>query len=72
MATKSINITISMKRLFYTLICILTAMVGYTIHNSIFWSIIDFLFAPIAWIKWIICQEVTLSILKTTFSWFFN
>lgn len=49
---------------------ILTAMVGYTIHKSIFWSIIDFLLAPLVWIKWIICHEVTLSIIKETFSWF--
>lgn len=56
----------------YTILCLLTAMIGHTIHKSIFWSIMDFIFAPIAWIKWIICEEVTLSIIKTTFSWFFK
>jgi hypothetical protein len=42
-----------------------TAIVGYEINNkSIFWAIIDFLFYPIAWIKWIICHEVNISIIK--------
>lgn len=60
-----------MKELFYTIFCVITAMVGYTIHGSLFWSIADFFFAPIAWAKWLICREVTLSIIKNTFSWFF-
>lgn len=49
---------------------LLTANVGYSIHNSIFWSIIDFIFYPIAWIKWIICHEVTLTIIEKSFNWF--
>jgi hypothetical protein len=60
-----------MKELFYTIACVLTAMIGYTIHGSLFWSIVDFFFAPFAWIKWLVCQEVTLSIIKETFTWFF-
>jgi len=59
--------------LLYTLFCVLTAMIGYNINNqSLFWAIVDFIFTPLAWIKWIICQEVTLSIIKHTFAWFFN
>lgn len=45
-----------------------TAMVGNAIHSSIFWSIVDFFFWPIAWLKWLICQEVTISIIKSAFS----
>lgn len=56
----------------YLIISICTAMIGYNIHNSIFWSIMDFIFVPFAWIKWIIYHEVTLSIIKDTFSWFLN
>ena len=56
----------------YTVFSIITAMIGYTIHGSIFWSIMDFLFTPIAWIKWLAFHEVTLSIIKETFSWFFK
>lgn len=48
-----------------------TAMVGKAIHHSTFWAIMDFIFSPIAWFKWLVCQEVTLTIIKSTFSWFF-
>ena len=47
-----------------------TAMVGHTIHGSIGWAIIDFFFAPIAWIKWLLCHQVNLSIIKATFAFF--
>lgn len=55
----------------YLIVCVLTSMVGYTIHGSLFWSIIDFLFAPIAIVKWIVCKEMTLEVIKQTFEWFF-
>ena len=58
-------------KLFYTIVCVLTAMIGYTIHSSIFWSIMDFFFAPFAWIKWLIFREVTMAVIKATFTWFF-
>jgi len=56
----------------YAIFSLLTAMIGYAIHHSIFWAIIDFIFVPFAWLKWIICQEVTLSVIKSAFSWFFK
>ncbi len=59
-------------KILYTIFCVLTAMIGHTIHGSIFWAIMDFLFAPLAWIKWLIYHEVTLTIIKETFTWFFN
>jgi hypothetical protein len=62
----------SIGNFLYTIICICTAMIGYKIHGSIFWAIIDFIFCPLIWIKWIICHDVTLSIIKQTFSWFLN
>ena len=52
--------------------CIATAMIGYTIHHSLGWAIIDFFFAPIAWAKWLICHEVNITIIKETFTWFFK
>jgi len=58
-------------RSLYTIFCILTAMIGYTIHKSIGWAIVDFFFCPIAWAKWLICHEVTLTVIKSTFTWFF-
>lgn len=48
-----------------------TAMIGYQIHHSLFWSVMDFIFSPVTWAKWFICHDVTLSIIKHAFSWFF-
>lgn len=62
-----------MKRLgglIYSLFCLCTAIIGHTIHHSVFWSILDFFFMPLTWFKWLICQEVTLSIIKNSFNWF--
>ena len=61
----------SIGNLIYTIACVCTSIIGYSIHNSIFWSIMDFIFCPIAWIKWIVCKEVTLEIIKKSFEWFF-
>lgn len=48
-----------------------TAMIAYTINNgSIFWAIVDFFLWPLVWLKWFICQEVTVSIIKKSFEWF--
>ena len=58
-------------KLLYMVFCTMVAMVGYTIHGSIFWSIVDFFFSTIALIKWLICHEITLDIIKETFTWFF-
>lgn len=55
---------------FHIIMGILTATVGYTIHHSGFWAVVDFFFWPIAIIKWIVCQQINLSILQETFSWF--
>jgi hypothetical protein len=48
---------------------ICTAMIGYQIHHSVFWSICDFIFTPLAWVKWLICHEVTIPVIKSAFSW---
>jgi hypothetical protein len=47
-----------------------TAMIGYQIHSSGFWAFMDFIFWPLAWIKWFIFQEVNLTIIKSAFDWF--
>ena len=61
-----------MKSLFYLIFGAATSIIGYNIHNSIFWSIVDFILAPFVWIKWFIYKEVTLSIIKQSFNWFMN
>lgn len=60
-----------MRKAFYSFVYfilqVMTAMVGYTIHHSLFWSIMDFLFMPFAIVKWLICHQLTLTVLKETF-----
>lgn len=51
---------------------LLTAMIGYTIHHSIFYSIINFIFSPLAWCYWLITHNVDMTVIRETFSWFFN
>lgn len=58
------------SRFIYFIFCIGTAMVGHTIHGSVFWSIMDFFFTLFVWAKWLICQEVTMEIIKKTFAFF--
>jgi hypothetical protein len=53
-------------------ISLFTAMVGHTGHHSVFWAIMDFIFWPIAWIKWLCLHQVTAATVRQTFSWFFN
>jgi hypothetical protein len=60
----------SFSRFLYNIMGVATAMIGYNIHGSIFWSIMDFIFVPIVWAKWLICQEVNLTIIKGTFEFF--
>lgn len=48
----------------------ITSMIGYTIHNSIVWSIFNFVAAPLSWVWWFFNHEVSLSVVKTTFNWF--
>jgi hypothetical protein len=52
----------------YLLFSIATAMVGHAIHGSVGWSIVDFFFPIIVWIKWLICQEVNTTIIHNAFS----
>lgn len=52
----------------YFLLGIATAMIGYHMHHDLVWAVLDWVFFPIAWAKWLICQEVNLTIIKETFS----
>lgn len=61
-----------MREIIYTIFVIATAMIGYTIHNSIVWAVFDFFFAPLVWIKWLFFHEVNISIIKQTFDFFFT
>lgn len=70
---RSVTINILNPGSFFYFICgLATAMIGYKIHGSIFWSIMDWIFMPFAWIKWLVMHQVNLSIIKEAFSFFFK
>lgn len=58
------------NRLIILAFSIATAIIGYEIHGSVFWSIVDFFFSPLVWIKWLICKEVSLDIIQNAFAFF--
>ncbi len=58
--------------LIYLLFCTCTAIVGSNIHHSIFWSIVNFFFAPLSIIKWLIFKEINMHIIQHSFDFFFN
>ncbi len=49
-----------------------TGIIGHTIHGSVGWAIADGIFSFIAWAKWLICQEVNVSVIRDAFSFFLN
>ena len=66
----TVNFGFGPRGLISMLFCLATAVIGMEIHGSVFWAIVDFFFAPLAWLKWVICQEVNVTIIKEAFSWF--
>jgi hypothetical protein len=60
------------RNIIYWPFCMATAMIGYNIHGSTGWAIVDFLLSPLVWCKWLIYHEVTLKIIEESFSWFFK
>jgi hypothetical protein len=44
-----------------------TMIIGYAIHGSIPWAVFDMVFWPLVWIKWLICNEVTIEIIEQAF-----
>jgi hypothetical protein len=60
------------RLIIYVLFCVATGMIAHKLYHDVLIAIIAGVFAPISWIKWLICHEVTLSVLKATFDWFFK
>ena len=59
-----------MRDFIYLLFCVCTGIIGYHKHHDIFWAIIDSIFSPIAWIKWLIYEEVNITLIKHSFEFF--
>ena len=58
--------------LIYMLFAFCTGVIGGHIYNSVLYGILCWLFAPIAWIKWLLYHEVTWNIIKESFVFFWN
>lgn len=56
------------SRILYIIVCVSTGMIGYEIHHSIFWAIINAIFWPISWIWWLATHQVNLTLIHHTFS----
>jgi hypothetical protein len=59
-------------KILYATFAVMTSMVGHTMHGSIFFAIMDFLFTPFVWVKWIVLKQINLTIIENTFPWFFS
>lgn len=60
-----------MRSFFAIIFATLTAIIGYHMHGNFFYVLCDFFLWPFVWVKWLIWHEVTLSLIKQAFSWFF-
>ena len=60
----------TLLEIIHLLVSIATAMIGFRIHNSLFWSFVNFIFPVISWIKWLICGEVNITLIKEAFNSF--
>lgn len=58
--------------LVYTLFCVCTAIIGYSIHGNFFYAVLNFFFAPLSWIVWLIGHDINWSGIKAAFNWFFT
>lgn len=67
---------VTQKRFYFTynsIAIVIIGKLGYTLNNnSLFWGIVDGLFYPIAFVKWIFCEQLTLTLVKNAFPFFFN
>lgn len=45
------------------------AMLGYHIntHARGFWAVIDFVFSPLALVKWLVCHQINATVIHQTF-----
>ena len=62
----------SFSSFLYLLFCLFTAIVGKEIHGNTFYAIVDFFFAPLAWLWWLIGHDVNVTIIKEAVSFFFS
>ena len=62
----------NLGRVLYAVLCVCVAMIGYEMHGSVGWAIVDLIFTPVVLIYWLVTQQINLSLLQETFSFFFK
>lgn len=70
--TPTMKLTPTMNTSLHIILMVLTGMTGYTITNSIFWSIIDGLLSPFSICAWIVCHQLNLTVIHKTFGFLLN
>jgi hypothetical protein len=55
----------------YFLFSIITMMISNELYHSPLYSIITFFLAPLAWVKWVAYDEVTLRVVQSAISSYF-
>ena len=56
----------------WVLFDVFTAMISYKLYGSLLYAILAFIFSPLAWIYWLVTHAVNVSLIVSTFSWFFK
>jgi hypothetical protein len=68
----------TLNTILYLIVATGTSMLAYPINVANgawfprFWCVVDFFFWPFAWIKWLVFQEINMTLIKETFSFFFQ
>lgn len=58
---------------FNWILAFIVGMLGYKLNSdSVFWGVIDGIFYPIVLIKWLICEQLNITLIGNTFPFFFK
>ena len=54
----------------YWIAGLFTSIIGYEIHQSVFYGIMNLLFWPFTWAYWLLTKGVSISLIKQAFEFF--
>lgn len=69
---KEIKVVYRDNSLLLTLFSVFTAIIGVELHTLNIWTVIDFIFAPIVFIYWLLTHQVTIQIIKDSFDFLYK
>lgn len=62
-----INLIYLACSMLYFIFALATAMIGYQLRHDVVMALVNFVFAPLSWVVWLVRHEVNLTVLKQTF-----